>query len=139
MPNGTAALISCSHWDTAAHATRHTPRGPAYEERGYTESSEHYLSGGTNDHWFAPNLTGDTGSGLGRVPEQEIAAFLKSGHGGGLVTFGGNATAYNRQLSFAPSPAMKKTISVPCVDDGLAYVRDGLPGLLHYANDCLSS
>jgi len=22
------------------------------------------------------------------VPEQEIAAFLKSGHGGGLVTFG---------------------------------------------------
>ena len=66
----------------------HTPRGPAYEELGYTESSEHYLSGGTNDHWFAPNLTGDTGSGLGRVPEQEIAAFLKSGHGGGLVTFG---------------------------------------------------
>jgi alcohol dehydrogenase (quinone), cytochrome c subunit len=66
----------------------HTPRGPAYEERGYTESSGHYLSGGVNDHWFAPNLTGDAGSGLGRVHEQEIATFLKSGHGGGLVTFG---------------------------------------------------
>ncbi|CAN7709102.1 cytochrome c [Caballeronia sp. LjRoot34] len=66
----------------------HTPRGPAYEERGYTELSEQYLTGGVNDHWFAPNLTGDSGSGLGRVREQEIAAFLKSGHGGGLVTFG---------------------------------------------------
>ncbi len=59
----------------------HTPRGPAYEERGYTESSRLYLTGGTNDHWFAPNLTGDPGAGLGRVHEAEIAAFLKSGHG----------------------------------------------------------
>ncbi len=66
----------------------HTPRGPAYQERGYTESSRQYLTGGTNDHWFAPNLTGDTGAGLGRMHEDEIAAFLKSGHGGGLVSFG---------------------------------------------------
>ncbi|MFM0074911.1 cytochrome c [Paraburkholderia sediminicola] len=66
----------------------HTPRGPAYEERGYDDDAHLYLTGGTNDHWFAPNLTGDPGSGLGRVPAQDIAAFLRSGHGGGLVTFG---------------------------------------------------
>jgi len=66
----------------------HTPRGPAYEERGYSEHSRLYLTGGTNDHWFAPNLTGDKGSGLGRFSEDDIAAFLKRGHGGGLVTFG---------------------------------------------------
>ncbi|MCI0151754.1 cytochrome c [Paraburkholderia sediminicola] len=66
----------------------HTPRGPAYEERGYDGDAHLYLTGGTNDHWFAPNLTGDPGSGLGRVPAQDIAAFLRSGHGGGLVTFG---------------------------------------------------
>ncbi len=66
----------------------HTPRGPAYNELGYTQSSPLYLTGGTNDHWFAPNLSGDPGSGLGRVSAQEIAAFLKQGHGGGLVTFG---------------------------------------------------
>jgi mono/diheme cytochrome c family protein len=66
----------------------HTPRGPAYEERGYSEHSRLYLTGGTNDHWFAPNLTGDMGSGLGRFSEEDIAAFLKHGHGGGLVTFG---------------------------------------------------
>ncbi len=66
----------------------HTPRGPAYEERGYDERSGRYLTGGTNDHWFAPNLTGDNGSGLGRVSEDEIASFLRSGHGAGLATFG---------------------------------------------------
>lgn len=66
----------------------HTPRGPAYEERAYTESSKSYLTGGANDHWFAPNLTADPGSGLGRVSAEDIASFLKGGHGGGLVTFG---------------------------------------------------
>ncbi|CAM2196532.1 Alcohol dehydrogenase (quinone), cytochrome c subunit [Paraburkholderia kururiensis] len=66
----------------------HTPRGPAYEERGYNEGDPLYLTGGTNDHWFAPNLTGDPGSGLGRVSREQIAAFLKTGHGGGLSPFG---------------------------------------------------
>jgi mono/diheme cytochrome c family protein len=66
----------------------HTPRGPAYEERGYSESSAAYLTGGTNDHWFAPNLTGDPGSGLGRSSVADIAAFLRHGHGNGLVSFG---------------------------------------------------
>ncbi len=66
----------------------HTPRGPAYEERGYDEHSQRYLTGGTNDHWFAPNLTGDQGAGLGRISQDEIVSFLRRGHGGGLVTFG---------------------------------------------------
>ncbi|CAM2195941.1 Alcohol dehydrogenase (quinone), cytochrome c subunit [Paraburkholderia kururiensis] len=66
----------------------HTPRGPAYQERGYDESSSAYLTGGVNDHWFAPNLTGDAGSGLGRLSEADIAAFLKTGHGAGVVAYG---------------------------------------------------
>jgi alcohol dehydrogenase (quinone), cytochrome c subunit len=66
----------------------HTPRGPAYEERGYDESASAYLTGGTNDHWFAPNLSADPGSGLGRSSAADIADFLRHGHGGGLVTFG---------------------------------------------------
>jgi len=66
----------------------HTPRGPAYDELGYTESSRAYLTGGTNDHWHAPNLTGISGAGLGSLSADEIAAFLKTGHGAGLVTFG---------------------------------------------------
>jgi mono/diheme cytochrome c family protein len=66
----------------------HTPRGPAYEERGYDQTASAYLTGGTNDHWFAPNLSADPGSGLGRTSATDIVDFLRHGHGGGLVTFG---------------------------------------------------
>ncbi|MDQ7978869.1 cytochrome c [Paraburkholderia sp. SARCC-3016] len=66
----------------------HTPRGAAYQERGYDESSSSYLVGGVNDHWFAPNLTGDAGAGLGRLSAQDIAAFLKTGHGAGIAAYG---------------------------------------------------
>ncbi|HVE05801.1 MAG TPA: cytochrome c [Paraburkholderia sp.] len=66
----------------------HTPRGPAYQELGYDDSARAYLTGGVNDHWFAPNLTADPGSGLGRIGAADLVAFLKQGHGAGLVTFG---------------------------------------------------
>ncbi|MEW9585474.1 cytochrome c [Paraburkholderia sp. DGU8] len=66
----------------------HTPRGAAYQEQGTDESSSAFLTGGVNDHWFAPNLTGDPGSGLGRWRAPEIAAFLKTGHGSGDIAYG---------------------------------------------------
>ncbi|REG48463.1 mono/diheme cytochrome c family protein [Paraburkholderia sp. BL6669N2] len=66
----------------------HTPRGPAYQENGTDESSANFLTGSVNDHWFAPNLTGDRGSGLGRWQANEIAAFLKTGHADGNVAYG---------------------------------------------------
>ncbi len=66
----------------------HTPRGFGYQERGYDESSPRYLTGGINDHWFATNLTGDRGSGLGRVDEADIARFLKTGHAAGAIAYG---------------------------------------------------
>ncbi len=66
----------------------HTPRGPAYNELGYTDSTKTYLTGGANDHWYAPPLTSHMGAGLGGISAEDIASFLKSGHGAGLVTFG---------------------------------------------------
>lgn len=66
----------------------HTPRGLGYNERGYDETAPLYLTGGTVDHWFAPNLTGDPGSGLGQLSEADIAAFLRHGHGAGITAFG---------------------------------------------------
>ncbi|NBI50462.1 c-type cytochrome [Burkholderia sp. ISTR5] len=66
----------------------HTPRGPAYQELGYDERSPRWLTGGVNDHWFAPNLTGDPGAGLGRVDTTTLVEFLRTGHGGGLSAFG---------------------------------------------------
>ena len=47
-----------------------------------------YLSGALVDNWFAANLKGDTASGLGRWSEEDIAAFLKTGHGGQIAAFG---------------------------------------------------
>ena len=66
----------------------HTPRGWGYQERGYDESAPRFLTGGANDHWFAPNLTGDAGSGLGRLTEADIARFLKTGHARGNIAYG---------------------------------------------------
>jgi len=66
----------------------HTPRGLAFQERAYTESSPLYLSGALVDNWYAANLTGDPASGLGRWSEADIAAFLETGHGGQIAPFG---------------------------------------------------
>jgi len=52
----------------------HTPRGLAFQEKAYTESSPVYLKGAVVDNWFATNLTGDPASGLGRWSETDIAS-----------------------------------------------------------------
>jgi mono/diheme cytochrome c family protein len=66
----------------------HTPRGLAYQEKAYSESSPGYLSGAVIDTWFAGNLTGDRASGLGRWDEAEISEFLRTGHNSHTVAFG---------------------------------------------------
>ncbi|BBU33537.1 alcohol dehydrogenase (plasmid) [Burkholderia sp. THE68] len=103
----------------------HTPRGPAYNEIGYTERSDSYLTGGTNDHWYAPNLTSMAGAGLGRISAQDIAAFLKAGHGAGLVTFGSmvqvveDSTQYLDEQDLISIASYLK--SLPAKGDGGAY------------------
>lgn len=98
MPKGSTIAASGrdAQWQRGAYLVQslghcgacHTPRGAAYQERGYDESSPRYLTGGINDHWFAPNLTGDAGSGLGRLTETDIAQFLKTGHAAGMSAYG---------------------------------------------------
>jgi mono/diheme cytochrome c family protein len=78
----------------------HTPRGAGYQERGYDDSSKQYLSGGVNDTWYAPNLRGDTGSGLGRISQDELAAFLKTGHGAGIAAFGSMVETVEDSLQY---------------------------------------
>ena len=81
----------------------HTPRGLAYQEKAYSETSSPYLTGAMIENWFAPDLTGNNASGLGRWSEEEISAFLKTGHSGRTVAFGSmvtvieNSTQYLRQ------------------------------------------
>ncbi|MBO9514909.1 MAG: cytochrome c [Variovorax sp.] len=66
----------------------HTPRGLAYQEKGYDESASRFLTGQVNDLWFALDLTGDPGAGLGRVPAPALASLIATGHGGGFVASG---------------------------------------------------
>lgn len=74
----------------------HTPRGFAYQEKGYSESSPDYLTGAIIENWFAPDLTGNPASGLGRWSEAEISAFLETGHGGQTVAFGSMITVIEK-------------------------------------------
>ena len=99
----------------------HTPRGPAYEERGYTQASSHYLTGMTNDHWFAPNLTGEAATGLGRWSTSDIATFLKTGHGQSMA-FGpmkqvvGDSTQYVDDADVASIATYLKSLEAHSAD-----------------------
>jgi len=85
-----------ARWNRGAYLVRslghcgacHTPRGLAFQEEAYSESSPFYLKGALVDNWFAANLRGDHASGLGRWSEADIAAFLETGHGGQIAAFG---------------------------------------------------
>jgi len=81
----------------------HTPRGPGYNELGYDERSPAYLTGGVNDHWFAPNLTGAPASGLGRWTEADIAAFLRDGHNAHALAFGAMAPVIGESTRYLSS------------------------------------
>ena len=65
----------------AGHCARAIRRAARFNERGYDERSAAFLTGGINDHWFAPNLTGAAATArplVGRrhrhVPAQRHAA-----------------------------------------------------------------
>ncbi|MDE2388456.1 MAG: cytochrome c, partial [Betaproteobacteria bacterium] len=70
----------------------HTPRGLAFQEKAYSESSPDYLRGAMVDNWFSANLTGNKASGLGRWSKADISKFLKTGHNGYEVAFGSMVT-----------------------------------------------
>ncbi|HET7838025.1 MAG TPA: cytochrome c [Variovorax sp.] len=66
----------------------HTPRGLAYQERGYTQASDRYLAGGITDHWLAPGIGSGPGGSVENWSVRQIAQFLKTGHGARAMAFG---------------------------------------------------
>jgi mono/diheme cytochrome c family protein len=78
----------------------HTPRGLAYQERGNDESSRHFLTGMVNDDWYATNLTGVPGAGLGRSDAASIARFLRTGHADGKAAFGSMAEEVEKSIQY---------------------------------------
>ncbi len=108
--------------------TCHTPRGLAFQEQAYTESSPWYLTGNALDNWFAPNLTGNFASGLGRWSEDDIASFLATGHGGQTAAFGSmgevieNSTQYLQKEDLGAIAHYLK--SLPAHDETASYKPD---------------
>ncbi|GJH12841.1 cytochrome c [Caballeronia novacaledonica] len=78
----------------------HSPRGMVYQEQGYDDSSAKFLAGNINDNWFALSLRGDAGSGLGRIAPNDVAAFLRTGHGAGMVAFGSMVQTVEDSLQY---------------------------------------
>ena len=78
----------------------HTPRGPAFNEKGMDQNSKLYLSGGLLDGWYAPSLRQDPNTGLGRWSEKDIYDFLHEGRNGHGVIFGSMADAFNNSTQF---------------------------------------
>jgi alcohol dehydrogenase (quinone), cytochrome c subunit len=78
----------------------HTPRGWAFQERALDEASSAYLQGAELDAWSAPNLRGDLRTGLGGWSQDDIAAFLKSGHNDKGVAFGSMLDVVNNSTPY---------------------------------------
>ncbi|MGZ5050772.1 MAG: c-type cytochrome [Methylobacter sp.] len=136
--------------------TCHTPRGLAFQEKGYDESSPAYLKGGILDNWFASNLTGDFASGLGRWRESDIVDFLETGHNdftaasGTMIEVVENSTQYLRRddlkaiahylksLPAGNEPVLFKP-DLPDVPENLAAIVTGeveRPGVGLYQSFC---
>ncbi|MDF7673721.1 cytochrome c [Acetobacteraceae bacterium ESL0709] len=65
-------------------STCHTPRTQILGE-----NMNQYLAGTYVQNWHAPNITSDPISGLGRWSNDELAAYLKTGHADGKAQAGG--------------------------------------------------
>ena len=133
----------------------HTPRGLAYQEKGYSESSSHYLTGAPIENWYAADLTGNPAAGLGRWSEADISTFLKTGHSNQSVAFGSmvtvieNSTQYLRKedlraiahyLKSLPAQAEKASYrsvaQAPILPAGFAGVTPEPPGAGIYSGYC---
>jgi mono/diheme cytochrome c family protein len=110
LPQGTYAAKPGhdAEWNRGAYLVQsfghcgscHTPRGVAYQERGYDESAQRFLTGMVNDNWFAPNLTGTQGAGLGRTDAAALARFLRAGHADGRAAFGSMAEEVEQSIQY---------------------------------------
>jgi alcohol dehydrogenase (quinone), cytochrome c subunit len=78
----------------------HTPRGWAWQEKALDDGSSAYLQGAELDAWSAPNLRGDLRTGLGGWSQDEVVAFLKSGHNDKGVAFGSMLDVVNNSTPY---------------------------------------
>jgi mono/diheme cytochrome c family protein len=88
----------------------HTPRGLTFQEQALDESGTLFLSGAVLDDWSAPNLSGNTRSGLGRWSEAQLVGFLKTGANEHATAFGSMTSVINHRRSPMPMRRPWRTI-----------------------------
>jgi mono/diheme cytochrome c family protein len=132
----------------------HTPRGWAFQEKALDESSSAYLQGAELDAWWAPNLRADLRTGLGAWSQEDLVAFLKTGHNAKGVAFGSmldvvnNSTPYlsdddvNAMAVYLKSlPASTQQPAYAYDDAATQSLRSGKPqtsGGAIYLGSCIS-
>jgi mono/diheme cytochrome c family protein len=78
----------------------HSPRGIAFNEKGYDEGDHDFLLGAPLDNWSASNLRQDVNTGLGRWTKEDMTAFLKTGHNKYGIAFGTMTEVVNNSTQF---------------------------------------
>jgi mono/diheme cytochrome c family protein len=102
------------------------------------------LQGGQIDHWYAPNITSDVRTGIGRFSDEQLLAYLKTGAAPGMGTVvGPMAQTVHESLSKLTDADLHAIVaylkSTPAVEAFKASVPAGdLPGAQAYLNHCAS-
>jgi mono/diheme cytochrome c family protein len=106
------------------------------------------LQGGEIDHWYAPNITSDVRTGIGRFTDQQLFSYLKTGAAPGMGTVvGPMAQTQHESLSKltdadlrAVVAYLKSTPAKPGFQPSItARMPNGtLPGAQAYLNHCAS-
>ena len=111
-------------------------------------SVAHPLQGGPIDHWYAPNITSDVHTGIGRYSDAQLFTFLKTGTAPGVGTVIGpmSQTQHESLSKFTDADihAVVAYLKSTKPEEGytpehLASLAGGnLPGAQSYLNHCAS-
>jgi mono/diheme cytochrome c family protein len=134
----------------------HTPRGLAFNEKGYNENDDQFLIGADLDNWSASSLRQDVNTGLGAWKHEDLVEFLKTGHNRFGTAFGtmteviNNSTQYMTDEDLAAMATYLQTLPGvrekdanpyaydPAIEEKLKAHKYDVPGALVYAQQCMT-
>jgi mono/diheme cytochrome c family protein len=134
----------------------HTPRGLAFNEKGYTEKDDQFLIGAPLDNWSASSLRQDVNTGLGAWTKEETFEFLKTGHNRFGTAFGTMTEVINNSTQYMTDEDLKAMATYlhtlpgvrekgenpfkydPAIEEKLKAHKYDVPGALVYMQQCMT-
>ncbi|MDY6944080.1 MAG: cytochrome c [Pseudomonadota bacterium] len=134
----------------------HTPRGLAFNEKGYSEASGKFLMGAELDNWSAPNLRQDVNTGLGAWAPEDTVEFLQAGHNRFGTAFGTMTEVINNSTQYMTDGDIEAVATYlhslpgarekdnnpfkydPTIEQKLKARQYDVPGALVYAQQCMT-